>query len=276
MKTKKLSLLITLCAAMSVFSLTGCSAVADWFNETFPNNKIFNNGGIFDNISGGGSSTTTKYDESYYSTITDSMSGQTLVNALKAIITSGDISTSYSWSRYEQADEDPDNKANVVMIYARTTMKKSAHVNGNTGWNREHTYPKSKMRSPATEDNHIIFASDNVVNGVRSNKKLGVVSSGNFVKDSNGNSTPCRSDNNLFDPGDTIARGIVARTTMYAYIMYGYSVTENFTSVSTMMSWHNAYTVSSFEQKRNNVVQKNQHNRNPFVDHPEYAARIWG
>ena len=132
------------------------------------------------------------------------------------------------------------------------------------------------MTSPATEDNHIIFASDSVVNGKRGNKKLGVLSSGSYIVDSYGNTTPARTNSDVFDPGDTIARGIVARATMYAYIMYGYSPTENFSSISTMMSWHQAYSVSSFEQKRNDVVYKNQHHRTPFVDHPEYAAKIWG
>ena len=288
MKSKKISLFITMCAAMSAFSLSGCSAVAEWMNQTFPNNTIFTEGGLVDKITGGnsggstnttgtsGSGTTGVQDDgTYYSTITSAMSGQTLVTALKNII-SKNVAQSYNWSRYEQADEDPDNKSNVITIYARSSLKKTAHVSNNKGWNREHAYPQSKMTSPATEDNHIIFASDSVVNGKRGNKKLGVLSSGSYIVDSYGNTTPARTNSDVFDPGDTIARGIVARATMYAFIMYGYSPTENFSSISTMMSWHQAYSVSSFEQKRNDVVYKNQHNRNPFVDHPEYAAKIWG
>ena len=287
MKNKKISLFITLCSIMVSFSLAGCSQVADWVNEKFPNNVIFNQngGGITDIITGGGSNTTgggsnndgQKDDGSYYSTITDSMRGTTLLNALRAIISSN-VSQSYAWSRYEQADEDPNNKSNIITIYARTSLKKTAHVSGNKGWNREHTFPQSKMNvAGSDEDNHIIFASDYKVNSTRGNKKLGVLNGGGTaVQDSYGNSTTARTTSGLFDPGDTMARGLVARSTMYACVMYGYTPTENFESISTMLNWNATYKVSSFEERRNNVVYKNQHNRNPFIDHPEYAARIWG
>ena len=58
--------------------------------------------------------------------------------------------------------------------------------------------------------------------------------------------------------------------------MYGYDVTDNFESIATMLTWHLNYPVTSFDINRNDKVYTNQHNRNPFVDHPEYACRIWG
>ncbi len=212
----------------------------------------------------------------YYSSITDSMSGTTLLSNLKSIINTSSVSVSYDWSRYEDADEDPNNSSNVLLIYARKSVSKSAHVSGSTGWNREHTFPQSKMEvTQAKSDNHIIFASDNKVNGARSSLKMGVVSGGTVVNDYNGNATTCRKTSSLFDPNNQ-ARGVVARTTMYAAAMYDFDPTDNFESIATMLRWHLDYPVDSFDQGRNEKVYTNQHNRNPFVDHPEYACRIWG
>lgn len=211
----------------------------------------------------------------YYSSVTDSMTGTTLLNQLNKIIDTSNVSVSYSWSRYEAADQDPNNSSNVILIYARNSVPKSQHVSGNIGWNREHTYPDSKITGKAESDNHIIFASDNKVNGARGNIKMGVVEGGNVVKDWNGKDTTCRKTNYLFDPHN-VARGIVARSTMYAAAMYGLAPTGNFESVATMLRWHLEYMPDSNDMRRNDVVYSNQHNRNPFVDHPEYACRIWG
>ena len=212
----------------------------------------------------------------YYSSVTDSMSGSTLLSTLKTIINTSSVSVSYDWSRYEDADEDPNNTSNVILVYARNSVSKSAHVSGSTGWNREHTFPASKLsNTQAEKDNHIIYASDNKVNGARSNIKMGVVSGGTVVNDYNGNPTTCRKTSSLFDPNNR-ARGIVARTTMYAAAMYEYDPEDNFESIATMLRWHLEYEPDSFDLKRNETVYTNQHNRNPFVDHPEYACRIWG
>lgn len=212
----------------------------------------------------------------YYSSITDSMSGTTLLSNLKSIINTSSVSVSYDWSRYEDADEDPNNSSNVILVYARNSVSKSAHVSGSIGWNREHTFPASKLsNTQAEKDNHIIFASDNKVNGARSNIKMGVVTGGTVVNDYNGNATTCRKTSSLFDPNN-VARGIVARSTMYAAAMYEYDPEDNFESIATMLRWHLEYPVTSFDTGRNDKVYTNQHNRNPFVDHPEYACRIWG
>jgi len=213
---------------------------------------------------------------SYYDSITDSMTGTTLLSELNKIIDTTDVSVSYDWDRYEAADEDPNNKNNVIMIYARNSVSKTAHVDKGIGWNREHTFPQSKMSSnKAEKDNHIIFASDNKVNGARSNIKMGVVTGGEVVNDYFGNATTCRKTSSLFDPNN-VARGIVARSTMYAAAMYNYDPADNFESIATMLRWHLNYPVTSSDLTRNEVVYENQHNRNPFVDHPEYACRIWG
>jgi len=45
---------------------------------------------------------------------------------------------------------------------------------------------------------------------------------------------------------------------------------------STLYSWHVADPVDDFERNRNDIIHDYQNNRNPFIDHPEYANYIWG
>lgn len=214
----------------------------------------------------------------YYNSVTDSMEGETLRSKLNSIINNSGVSVSYDWSRYETADEDPNNSSNILTVYARTSMPKSSKDPGSSGyyWNREHTFPQSSMSvTQAKSDNHIIYASDKKVNGIRSNIKMGQVTGGTVITDGAGNTTTCRYTSSLFDPNNR-ARGIVARTTMYAAAMYNFTPTENFESIYRMLEWHLNYPVDTFDINRNDKVYNLQHNRNPFVDHPEYACRIWG
>ena len=212
----------------------------------------------------------------YYGTIKN-QDGDDLLNALHSIVDTTDVSTSYDWYRFKSADEDPKNENNIVTIYARTSLSKSDTISGSKtkGWNREHTFPQSKLKTDqALHDNHIVFASDYEINSKRSSYKMGVLTTGATLKDSYGNNTTCRVGK-VFDPNN-VARGIVARSTMYAAAMYGLNPLDNFESWATLITWHLNYPVTQQDMNRNEVVYTNQHNRNPFVDHPEYACKIWG
>ncbi len=214
--------------------------------------------------------------EDYYASIDESMTGNTLLGKLKSIINTSKVDVDYDWSRYYAADEDPNNNQNVILIYARYSSPKSNSGGGIKNWNREHTFPQSKITSEkAKKDNHIVYASDNKVNGARSSIKMGYVKDGSVVKDMYGRDTTCLKTTDRFDPHNE-ARGIVARSTMYAAAMYGFDPEDNFESIETMLEWHLEYSPSANDMRRNDVVYENQHNRNPFVDHPEYACRVWG
>ena len=46
--------------------------------------------------------------------------------------------------------------------------------------------------------------------------------------------------------------------------------------LSDLLKWNKNYAVQDRERIRNEGAQSLQGNRNPFIDHPEYACRIWG
>ena len=47
--------------------------------------------------------------------------------------------------------------------------------------------------------------------------------------------------------------------------------------LSTLLEWNELDPVDDFERNRNNVIFTEwQHNRNPFIDYPEWAEDIWG
>lgn len=221
------------------------------------------------------SGTQTSSAGSYYNSVSTE-TGENLKLKLRGIISSG-TSESYDWGRYEAADEAEGQSSKVLLVYTRTTMAKTAHVSGSQGWNREHSFPQSKIGAPATSDNHHIFASDNKVNGTRGNKQFGVVptTSANQVKDSLGNLTDNYTTSTYFYP-TAAARGEVARATMYINTRYTYSVTANFASVELMLQWHLENPVTNREIYRNNTVHTLQKNRNPYIDHPEYACLVYG
>jgi endonuclease I len=49
-----------------------------------------------------------------------------------------------------------------------------------------------------------------------------------------------------------------------------------FGRLPVLLQWHRADPPDAFERRRNDVIfTRWQHNRNPFIDHPEWVASIW-
>ena len=49
-----------------------------------------------------------------------------------------------------------------------------------------------------------------------------------------------------------------------------------FGRLCTLREWHQADPVDDAERNRNQIIYSWQGNRNPFIDHPEFAASIFG
>lgn len=83
------------------------------------------------------------------------------------------------------------------------------------------------------------------------------------------------------------SRGESARVILYAATMYyrnGLSLSNNprdsadlktMGTLSTLLQWNTTYAPTPIEIQINNYLSNNGYGRNPFVDHPEYAAYIW-
>ena len=208
---------------------------------------------------------------SYYSTC-EGKTGSSLVSALAAI--NKPVNKSYSWSRYEAADEAQNDSTSILSIYTRHNIKKSGHVGSSYAWdlwNREHVYTQTAFPN-SDDDNHNIFACEGKINGIRGNKKFAEGGSRVTVFD---HQTDCYTTGDTFEPCDE-AKGEIARACMYCTIYYGYTLPQIFDSVATAIKWHAEHPVTPREIYRNNVVYGLQGNRNPFVDHPSYANAIWG
>lgn len=233
----------------------------------------------------------------YYSSIDFTLNGNALKEQLSTLITNTHttqlIYTPDVWNALKQTDLDPENSNNVLLVYGyndtdsdlsndRTRSKDlSCHTSSCSGkWVREHVFARSLgtpnlgFEGPGSDAHHL-RAIDNSMNGSRSNRK--------FADDS-GNAHTMTDDR--FYPGDEW-KGDIARMIMYMYVRYGnqcqplfigtgetsYSIDGDM--MNTFLEWNEEDPVSTYEMNRNNILQNLQGNRNPFIDNPYLATKIW-
>ena len=209
--------------------------------------------------------------DTYYSQC-EGLSGSALQSKLKSINPAKN--PSYDWSRYEAADEAEDDPTSILCVYTRHNIKKDSHCGSYAWdkWNREHVWTQSKF--PASDkDNHNIFACEGQINNYRGNLPF---AEGGSVVTVFGHTTGCKMvSGTSFEPCDE-AKGEIARSVMYGTVMYSYTMTQEIDSIYLALKWHLQHAITTRETKRNETVYGLQGNRNPFVDHPEYACKIWG
>lgn len=233
----------------------------------------------------------------YYSGVDFNLNGTLLKNALASKITDTHrdrISYDQVWTALKNADVNPSNNSQVILLYGHpgVTSGKYSRVrakNDNGGgsgdWNREHVYARSLGNpdlgsSGPGSDAHHLRPTDVGLNGDRGNRKF---TSGN------GNSGTVGS---YFYPGDEW-KGDVARMMMYMYLRYGNQCLPTNVGVGTALNaindqmiplflqWNAEDPVSQIEDQRNTYLgnrsnSAGQGNRNPFIDNPYLATKIWG
>jgi len=250
----------------------------------------------------------------YYDAVVTS-SPDTLRSTLHTVIKAGHVKIPYTaastdtWNVLELADEDPLNAGRIIDVYKNTSyIKYSA---GNAEYDREHTWPKSygfpndgSSVLPYT-DCHMLFLCNSSYNSSRSNN---VYDTCTTITQSyptavyNGESG-VNYRMNVLPEGRwetwTGRRGDVARALLYFDVRYEGEGTEpdliltddinlivaSNTGVNmdvaymgilaTLLQWHVQDPVSDRERRRNDVVYSYQHNRNPFIDHPEWVLPIF-
>jgi len=242
--------------------------------------------------------------ESYYNDVDLTLTGLALKNALNEKIVNTHTNflqyTPDVWIASKITDANPENPDEVILIYGwedgsdndstndrtRDNTLQDNGSNGNFVWNREHVYPQS-LGTPAIttstipgQDAHSLRPVDKPTNSSRGNKRF-AEGSGNSGESNGG-----------WYPGDEW-KGDVARMMMYMYIRYDdiclptnvgigdSSLTED-DMIDLFLKWNVEDPVSDFERNRNTYHENTtdnsaaQGNRNPLIDNPYLATRIWG
>ena len=66
----------------------------------------------------------------------------------------------------------------------------------------------------------------------------------------------------------------VARATLYFLLRYPGLTRYSEESLGLLLDWHETAPVSDYERHRNATIFEKQGNRNPLIDHPDWARRI--
>ena len=162
--------------------------------------------------------------------------------------------------------------------------------------NAEHTVPQSWFGSaePMRSDIHHLFPTHKDVNAARSSKPFGEVAdtqtdrwfattpAGELLVETRVPTiSPERfaeDDRDEFEPPEA-QKGDTARAIFYFYTIYpghGRAIEQIAADgLPFLLAWHNADPPDARERERNERIEAEQHNRNPYVDHPEIACRAW-
>ncbi|MBB4905804.1 endonuclease [Actinophytocola algeriensis] len=227
-------------------------------------------------------------DDDYYRSALG-LTGPALKAELHDIISTGArLSYDQVWDALKATDQDPANANNVILLYSGRSQSKTTNGGDANDWNREHVWAKSHgdfgtATGPGTDVHHL-RPEDVSVNSARGNKDFD--NGGSAVSEAPGSYT----DADSFEPRNAV-KGDVARMIFYMAVRYegtdGFADLEMNNSVangsapymgrlSVLLAWHAQDPPDAFEQRRNQVIyDRFQHNRNPFVDHPEWARAIW-
>lgn len=206
------------------------------------------------------------------------------------------------WSAYYDTDIKPGTSNKIWDMYSSTTnfTVGSDQCGGNYKregdcYNREHSMPKSWFNDayPMYSDLFHLYPTDGYVNNRRDNFPFGETDRPTYTSN-NGFSKvgPCSFpgySGTVFEPDDEY-KGDFARTYFYMAACYNDKIASwnsdmlagnkypayTTWAVNLLMKWNEQDPVSQKEIDRNEAVYSYQHNRNPFIDHPELADYIWG
>ena len=215
----------------------------------------------------------------YYNSIDKYDTGDTLTTKLNTLNTAKRrrlIPYNSMPSYFTQTD--PGTYSGTVMSFY---SGKSARYSGNM--NKEHVWPFSRLNTTGERGDTDIEKDMQMIRPTLTSENA---NRGNsfFVEG-------MKDDKEGWDPametfGDETYRGDSARIIFYCAIAdldltlsdatregtYLHSMGK----LSDLLRWNLEYPVKNREKTRNEAVESLQGHRNPFIDHPEYACKIWG
>jgi endonuclease I len=205
------------------------------------------------------------------------------------------------WTAYYTTDDKPNGK--VWDMYSDipggippyeytfgTDQGGSAGSEG-TGYNREHSWPSSWYGaiSPMYTDVFMVYPTDNEVNNRRGNYPFGEVAAPTWTSLNGSRLGACSYPGYsgiVFEPIDEY-KGDFARSYFYMTTRYfgedagwpGSPMADGAVLVpwakAMLLEWNAADPVSTKEIDRNEAIYAIQHNRNPFIDRPDFVAKVF-
>lgn len=236
-------------------------------------------------------------EDGYYSVLDPSSAN--FVNDLHTLINNHTMVayTSYKSNIIPAIFERDTTGGNVVINceYSNETTIYTAPFDFNAqAYNREHTLAKSWMKTAALyganslinyaegSDYYNLLLTRSTPNNIRSNHPLGEVANATSTY---GESKygPGTGGVSVFEPKED-RKGDAARAMMYEMICYdglegGWGLTELLSEASDqtqaiLKQWNQQDPPDKFERTKNEYIASLQHNRNPFIDHPNWADCI--
>jgi endonuclease I len=226
------------------------------------------------------------YEHTYYDDILLTTSGTTLKGELRTLITSTHkTQTTYGDLRNYLKNSDKVESGKMQTFYAH------AEINGTwdngTTYDREHVWPKanswfskvSNSDKGAGADLHHIRPTIPKINNTRGYLPFGDFDETKATKVMSGEYLGGYTSNGFFEPLDH-SKGDVARIIFYLVTRYSesdsYAITKVAQSYEMLLLWNELDPVDEVERNRNEYTYSIQGNRNPFIDYPEMANKIWG
>lgn len=238
------------------------------------------------------------YSADYYSAIDDT--ADDFKSSLETLLKTSHTPITYTqaWYALMEADEDPERPNNIILFYSQKSVPKDFKVspsnNDPDAWNREHLWPKSygfsRRSLSAYADVHNLRPSDQTINRRRSNMWFGDAGK-DATLDPEAPANSYSKSKDLWEPRDEV-KGDVARAVFYMALRYQNAneneaktplkmndinqiVHNTFGDAHDLAKWHQLDPPDEKEFHRNDVAQKFQGNRNPFIDNPDWAEIIW-
>lgn len=210
-------------------------------------------------------------------------------NSLYAYFQKTDVKNdSIVWDMYSDI---PGGNAPYLYKYSKN-MECGNYAREGDCYNREHSFPKSWFNdaSPMYSDLFHLYPTDGYVNNRRANYPFGETKNATWISKNGSKVGPCSWPGYagiVFEPIDEY-KGDFARTMFYMATRYfgedaNWPGSDMVTGAEPknwardmLLNWHRKDTVSLKERNRNNEVYNVQFNRNPFIDNPLLAEKIWG
>lgn len=177
--------------------------------------------------------------------------------------------------------EEGSNGYYINDVYCHKNFTSSSGVGpdripNNNNINCEHTWPQSKFtknfpNEMQKSDLHHLYPTDSKANSIRGNNEFAEVD-GDPVDNCDASYYGNNKGSGMYFEPPSEHKGNVARALFYFSVRYKISISPQ--QETYLRKWNEMDPVDSDEMERNDMIEKMQGNRNPFIDQPELVSQI--